>query len=128
MGARFEPLLGLLELAPEHHRNELQPRQLRSRGRPDQPAVAQHRDPISDLIDLVEEVGDEDNRDAMGLEIAHDLEQNLDLVGVETGGRLVEHQHPRVVFKSARNGDQLLNRQRIGSELLLDVDVDLEPL
>ena len=61
-------------------------------------------------------------------QVAQDLEQKLGLVGVEAGGRLVEHQDPRVVLERAGDRDQLLDGQRIGAERPLDVDVDLEPL
>ena len=43
----------------------------------DQAAVAQHGHPVGDLVDLVEEVGDEHDRDALGLELAHHPEQLL---------------------------------------------------
>ena len=48
----------------------------RSRARPfgrvaDQPAVAQHRDAVGDLEDLVEEMGDEDDAEAAALQLAH---------------------------------------------------------
>ena len=52
------------QLAPEHLRDQLEARQLGRRVGPDQPAVAQDRDPVGDRVDLVEEVGDEDDRDA----------------------------------------------------------------
>ena len=62
------------------------------------------------------------------LEVAQDLEKKLDLVGVEARGRLVEHEHPRVVLERAGDRDQLLDRHRIGAERPLDIDVDVEPL
>ncbi len=94
----------------------------------DQTAVAQDRDAVRDPVNLVEEMGDEDDRDSAALEVAQDLEKQLDLIGVEARGRLVEHEHPRVVLERARDRDELLDRQRIGAERPLDVDVDLEPL
>ena len=125
--AGFEALLGLHELAPEHQRDQFQPRQLPRRGRPDQAPVAQHGYAVGDPVHLIDEMGDEDDRDAARLEIAQDAEQQLGLVGVEAGGRLVEHQNPRVLFERAGDRDQLLNRDRIGAERALDVDVDIEP-
>ena len=123
-----EPLLDVLELASEHEGNQFQRRQLGGRRRSDQPAVAQDRDAVGDLVDLIDEMGDEDDGEAAAFQIAHDLEQKLGLVGVETGGRLVEHQDPRVVFERASDRDQLLDRHRIGAERPLDVDIELEPL
>ena len=128
VGQSFEPLLGLLEFASEHQRNQLEPRKLGGRAFADEAAVAQHRYPIGDLVDLVQEVGDEDDRDAAAFQVADDLEQELGLVGVEAGGRLVQHQHPRVVLERARDGDQLLDGKRKGAERPLDIDVDPEPL
>ena len=125
--AGFEALLGLHELAPEHERDQSQPRQLPGRSRPDEAPVAQHGYAIGDPVHLIDEVGDEDDRDAARLEIAQDAEQKLGLVGVEAGGRLVEHQNPRVLFERASDGDQLLNRDRVRAERALRVDVDTEP-
>ena len=47
---------------------------------------------------------------------------------IEAGGRLVEHEHPRVVLERARDRHQLLDRHRIGAERPLDVDIEIEPL
>ena len=110
----LQPLFGFLELTSEHQRNEFQARKLRRRAFADEAAVAQHRYAVGDPVNLVEKMGDEDDRDASALEIAQNLEQKLDLVGVETGGRLVEHEHPRIVLERPRDRDQLLDRQRVG--------------
>ena len=127
MRAGFEALLGLHELAPEHERDQFQPRQFPGRRRSDEATVAQHGYAIGDPVHLIEEVGDEDDGDAAAFKIAQDPEQELGLVGVEAGGRLVEHQNPRVVFERARDRDQLLNRDRIRAERAFGVDVDTEP-
>ena len=108
----FQPLFGFLELTSEHQRNEFQARKLRRRAFADEAAVAQDRYAVGDPVNLVEKMGDEDDRDASALEIAQNLEQKLDLVGVEARGRLVEHEHPRIVLERPRDRDQLLDRQR----------------
>jgi hypothetical protein len=71
---------------------------------------------------------DEDHRDPARLEVAHDLEQMLGLVGVEARRRFVEHERTRIVLERAGDRDQLLDRHGIGAERPLDVDVDAEPL
>ena len=58
-------------------------------------AVAQDGDAIGYLVDLVQEMADEDDADAARGELAHDAEQDRNLVTVKTRGRLVEDQHPR---------------------------------
>ena len=68
----------------------------------DQPAVAQNRDAVADLVDLIEKMRDEDDADAAQRELAHDREQDLDLVAIEARGRLVEDQHPRRLRSTAR--------------------------
>ena len=70
----------------------------------------------------------EHDRNAARLEIADNLEQQRRLVGVEAGGRLVEHQNARVLLEGPRDRDQLLDGDRIGIQRPLDVDVDAEPL
>ena len=85
-------------------------------------------DAVGDRVDLIDEMGDEDDREAARLQIAHDLEQEFGLVGVKAGGRLVEHQHPGVVLERAGDRDELLDRDGIGAERPFDVDVDVEPL
>ena len=57
-----------------------------------QRAVAQHGGAVADLHHLLEPVGDEHDRDAPGLEPAHDREQALDLLVGQGRGRLV-HDH-----------------------------------
>ena len=86
---------GLRKLAAQHHPDQFEARQRRGVTRSDQMAVAQDGDAIGYLVDLVQEMADEDDADAARGELAHDAEQDLDLVTVETRGRLVEDQHPR---------------------------------
>jgi hypothetical protein len=57
--------------------------------------VAEDRHAVADLVHRVEEVGDEQDRDAVAPELAHDAEQLVGLVGREARGRLVEHEDLR---------------------------------
>jgi hypothetical protein len=74
----------------------------------DDPAVAQHGDPVGDLEHLVQRVGDEDDRLALGLELAQVGEQLLDLLGDEHGGRLVEDQDVGAAVQQLQDLDALL--------------------
>ena len=81
----------------------------------DRLAVADDRDRVGDLLDLVELVADDDRRDALLLEVQDQVEQVVGVLVVERRGRLVEDEqlHPL--------------RERLGDldELLLaDADVD----
>ena len=121
-------LFRAFELPPQHQRNHFRPRKLGDRGAADEEAVAQHRDTVRDFVNLIDEMGDEHNGDAVRLQVPDNLEQERDLVGVEARRRLVEHQHPRVVLERPGDGDELLDGDRIGAERPLDVDVDVEAL
>ena len=55
-------------------------------------AVAEDHDVIGEGVDLVEPVGDVDNRHASVAQAADEREQSLDLLGGECRGRFVEHQ------------------------------------
>ena len=59
----------------------------------DQAAVAQHRHPVGRSRRPGRGSGDEQDRDALVLELPHHPEQLRDLARVEAGGRLVEDQH-----------------------------------
>ena len=77
----------------------------------DEPAVAQHGDAVADLVHLVEEMRDEQDRHALVAQAPHQREQRLDFVGVEARGRFVEDQHARIGGDGARDGDELLQRR-----------------
>ena len=124
---RRRALAGRLgEFAAEHHANQLDPRQFGSRPLADQPAVAQNRDAVADLIDLIEKMRDEDDADAAQRELAHHLEEDLDLVAIEARSRLIEDQHARRLVDSAGDRSDVLHRDRIISERLGDIDMQVE--
>ena len=92
----------------------------------DELAVAQHRDAIADLVDLVEEVRDEQDGDALVAQAADQREQRLHFVGVEARGRLVEDQHARIGGDGARHGGELLQGRGQTARELRHVEVDAE--
>ena len=69
---------------------------------------------------------DEDDADAPLGKLAHHLEQDIDLVPVETRGRLVENEHARRQIDGARNRSHVLDRHRILAEWRGHVDVEAE--
>lgn len=100
----------------------------------DQGAVAQDGHAVADLVDLVEEVGDEEDRHALVPQLPHQAEQFEDLVTVETGGRLVQDQDLgagalAVAVAGAHrpyDRDQLLHREGVRGQRCGDVDVQAE--
>src|SRR5207248_7009672 len=93
---------GLGEFTAEHHADQFEARQRCGFPLADQAPVAQHRDAIGNLVDLIEEMTDEDDADAPLGKLAHHLEPDIDLVPVETRGRLVENEYARRQIHGAR--------------------------
>ena len=60
-----------LQLAAQHHFDQLDLRQLAGFTAADKAAVAQHRNAVAHLIHLIEEVGNEDQADALIAQLAH---------------------------------------------------------
>ena len=81
-----------VDLAADHQADDALDVELGDGGGAGQRAVAQHGGAVADPQHLLEPVGDEDDRDALGLEPAHDGEQALDLLVGQGRGRLV-HDH-----------------------------------
>ena len=67
-----------------------------------------HDDAIADLADLVDEVGDVDDRVAARLEPRDQREQALGVAAAERAGRLVEHEHAATDGDGPRDLDELL--------------------
>ena len=85
--------LGLGQLAAEHRRDQLVAADSSAIGAlGDGAPVAHHGDPVADGVELVEPVGDEDDRHALARAAADDVEQDADLVLGERRRRLV-HDH-----------------------------------
>ena len=62
----------------------------------DDPAVVQHRDPVGQLVGLVQVLRGQEDRHAAGHELADDLPHGAAAARVQPGGRLVEEDQPRV--------------------------------
>ena len=79
-------------------------------GRPgvDLLAVLEHRDGVAEVEDLLEPVGDVDDRDAAVGEAADDRVEQLDLVVGERRGRLVHLDDPGVEAHRLGDLDDLL--------------------
>ena len=74
----------------------------------DQLPVAQHRDTVGDLEDLLHPVADIDDRDALAVQAPDQREELVGLGAGQVAGRLVEHQEPGAPAGSAGGRDQLL--------------------
>ena len=68
----------------------------------DQPPVVEHRDPVGELVGLVQVLGGEEDRDPVGDEVADDLPHGAAAARVEAGGRLVEEDDARVADQGHR--------------------------
>ena len=73
-------------------------------------AVAQHRHAVAEGQHLLEEVRDEEDRDALVAQPPQHREEAGDVAEVEARGRLVEHQHARMVDHRAADRDELADR------------------
>src|SRR5947207_2042551 len=71
------------EFAAKHHADQFDPRQFGGGPLADQPAVAQNRDAVADLIDLIEKMRDEDDADTAHSQLAHHRKEYIDLVAIE---------------------------------------------
>ena len=79
-------------------------------------AVAKHDDPVGDLLDFLEAVGDVDDPNAFGLELLDLLEKKLGLRAAQRRGRLVEDK--QLCVQSERLGD--LNQLLVGGRESVD--------
>ena len=91
-------------------------------------AVAQADEVVGDAEDLVELVGDEDDRPALGLELRDDAEEIVDLVGRKCSGRLVHDDDLRLVRQRPRDLDQVLLRDRKALQLEVGRDRRIDAL
>ena len=99
-----------LEVASEHRRDKVELVEVGHASRHHRAAVAHHRDPVADLIEFVEPMGDENDRHALGAQATHHVEQHRDLAFIERGGRLVHDDEPRLERDGAGDGHHLLDR------------------
>ena len=120
--------LELDELAPDHLGHQVAAGEVLGAVLADELAVAEHRDPVGDLVDLLEEVADEQDGDALVAQVADHREQPVDLVAVEARGRLVEDQHPGVEDHRPADRDQLLHRDRVAGQQRVGVEPEAQAL
>jgi hypothetical protein len=116
------------QFAPHHHGDQAVAVCFRGRHGGDVPAIAKDRDVVGDLEDLVHLVGDVNDRDALVLERADDLEQMGNFALGNGRGRLVHDDQAGIVG----NGLGDLDHLRVGDAQIahhgVGVDVDLQPL
>ena len=74
-------------------------------------SVFEDRDAVADLPDLLQAVRDVDDSDALGGQLLDDVEEVLDLLGVEHGRGLVHDDQLDVVREGACHADDLLVRR-----------------
>ncbi len=116
----------LRKLSAQHHVDKVEPRKCRRFTPTDQLAVPQHGDAITDGVDLIEEVRDEQNADAASGELTHDAKQNVDLMRIKTRGGLVQDQHARGHVDGPGDRNKMLHSDRIVAERSADVDGEPE--
>ncbi len=90
-------------------------------------AIAEDGQPFADFQHLAHLVADEEYCDALCLNIAHDLEQRIDFMPRQRGGRLVHDDEAGVSHDGARNRHDLLARCRQAVHIRIEVDADVEP-
>ena len=68
----------------------------------DDPALVEHRDPVGQLVRLVEVLGGEQDGDPGRGELADDLPHGATAARVQAGGGLVEEDHPGLADQGHR--------------------------
>jgi len=63
----------------------------------DDPALVEHRDPVGQLVCLVEVLGGEQDGDPRRSKLTNDLPHGAAAARVQAGGGLVEENHPRLI-------------------------------
>lgn len=106
----------------QHHVDQRQPVEVGDRAAADVAAVPQHADAVSDGIDLIQKMRDEDDRKPPIPQPPDDTEQALHLLRIEAGRRFVKDQHLAGQRDGAGDGDDLLDGDGIGTERSRHVD------
>src|SRR5215208_5263102 len=91
-------------------------------------AIPHDSDALCYLYDLVEPMGDEDDRDSVGLEARNNCKQPVDLGACERGRRLVHENQPCLCGESACYGDDLTFRYRQIGDDSGEVEIEFEAL
>ena len=87
-------------------------------------AVAEDRAGGAQLVDLVHAVRDIDERPAVRLQLAHELEEHFGLAMRERTRRLVERDDARVTQQRLADFDHLPLRDRQPAELRIGIEID----
>ncbi|GGX67946.1 hypothetical protein GCM10010510_10490 [Streptomyces anandii JCM 4720] len=110
------------ELAADHHLGELAGGGLGGDGRAHGGAAPDDGDVVGDGEHLAELVGDEDDRQALGLQLAQVVEEGVDLLRDEHGGRLVEDEDAGAAVEDLEDlhaltvGDAEVLHQGVGAD------------
>ena len=118
--------LALVDLAADQHLDEGAAVDVPDRLGAHELAVAQHGDPVADLEDLLQAVGDVDDPPPLGLQGGDDLEQAFQLGGGQHGRRFVEDDDPGLQRQGLGDAHQLLPgdgqvpQERAGIDVRLD--------
>ncbi len=106
--------LGTLDIqrnsAANHHLGEFHRVGFRGRHIADIVSFAQNRNAVGDLHDLVQLMGNDDDRLSVVLHVAHDAEELLRFLRRENGGRFVENQNISAAVKHLDDFKRLLFR------------------
>ena len=111
------------QLAADHQLGELARGGLGGDGRADRRAAADDGDLVGDRQHLAQLVRDEDDGQALGLELAQVVEERVDLLRDQHGGRLVEDQGAGAAVEDLED----LHALAVGDAELLDQDVGAHP-
>ena len=90
-----------------------EPLQLARRALGDDPAVVEQRDPRCEAVGLLEVLRRQEDRDAVGHELADDLPHDPPAARVEAGRRLVEEDDPRLADERHRQVEPALHPARV---------------
>ena len=119
---------GVLDFAPDHQPHQLFHVGVAGSQRFDVGAVAQHGDAIADGENLVQVVRDKHHADAQQPQIVHHAEQVLGLARRQRGGRLIQHQHPRLQRQRLGDLNELLLRHAQLLHRAIEIDSHRQPL
>ncbi len=94
----------------------------------DDRASADDRDPVTELLDLGEDVTREQDRDSLTGELLHELAHVAHPGGVEPGRRLVQQQELRVAQQRRRDAEPLPHAVRVAANPVLRAIAQLDRL
>ena len=128
-GARRLAAARQVDVLADHHRRERLRGQVGDVARADDAAAAQDRDAVGDVEDLVHPVRHVQDARAAAADLAHDLEQPLDLGVRQDRGRLVEDEDAAAgpALEGGGDGDDRALDRRGVLQRPVHVDVHAEP-